>query len=120
MHMGYPVTEDVLALSLGVPMQGQTLFLVRDALARLTPPGEVLVARTVAELDCILAQISDAKRRLPTSAVDTIRLRGPEELDALEDLYEYWVYRLADLLACGPNPLTRRRGAVGPIAMIES
>lgn len=111
-HLGFPDISQNTAIALGFPAAGHPQFIVESAMNRLRPSGEPLVRRALNECECIDAQLSQARRqRLQASQVSGISLRGPEEIASLEDQYDLWTDKLADILGCVKNPfsLTHQR-----------
>lgn len=107
-HLGYPGITQATALALGVPAASHTRFILESALGRLLPDWEPLVLRALEQCECIDAQLVDCRRqRIQVTTVDTITLRGRDELEDLEDQYDLWTDKLADLLGCVKNPFSQ-------------
>ncbi len=114
-HLGYPDILQNTQIALGFPAAGHTQFILETAMDRVRPSGEPLVRRALNECECIDAQLSQSRRqRLSTAAVDGIVLRGPEELAELEDQYNLWCGKLADVLGVTFNPFSHvhQRGEI--------
>jgi hypothetical protein len=119
-HLGFPGISQATAIALGFPAASHTRFILESALERLLPDYEPMVLRALTECECIDGQLADArKNRIQVSSVDTINLRGPGELEDLEDQYSLWTDKLADLLGVVKNPfsLTHARGQVMAVQM---
>lgn len=115
--LGYPLIESYQALALGFPSANQLRFVLNYALQAIMPEAEPEVLRVLDECICVEAQISDARSRLQTIAVDKIKMNNME-LAQLEDTLDYWVDRLADTLGVVRNP-TSHQGRRGGITLIE-
>jgi hypothetical protein len=111
--MGYPQMGTGPALVLGTPASGQFSFLIERAMDQIYPEAEDRVREILAELDCVEAQISDAKSRLKVTRAENVYLRASEEITDLEDLYVYWVTGLEDIFGIPCNPFSRRMSRIG-------
>ena len=114
-HLGYPGFAQNVQVALGVPAAGHTRFILESTMNTLLPDFEPSVRQALAECDCIDAQLADARKtRIQVSKVDQIMLRGADELADLEDQYDLWTSKLADLLGTVKNPfsLMHARGQV--------
>lgn len=114
-HLGFPGISQRTQIALGFPAAGHPRFILESAMNRVLPESEPLVLRALGECECIDRQLQDARRnRIQVSKVDTIDLRGPGELADLEDQYDLWTDKLADLLGVLKNPfsLVHARGQV--------
>lgn len=107
-HLGYPVLGMQPLLQLGVPAGGQPHHLLEMSLDRILPEAEPLVRTALERCDCVEKQMDAARDRLKVESVEGVRLRGPEELGALETEYSRAVDKLCDLLATVPNPFSRQ------------
>lgn len=96
-HLGYPNTSPAAAMSFGVPIPIETLFLVESAMDKLMPGAEGDARRFVGELEQIECQMSAARQYLAVTAMDGTQIRQ-DHIDALEKEYSRWQGRLADLL----------------------
>lgn len=119
-HLGFPGITQNTQIALGFPAAGHTRFILESALSRLLPDYEPMVLNALAQCDCIDAQLADARKsRIQVTSVDGITLRGPEELSDLEDQYDLWTDKLADLLGVVKNPFSHvfARGQVIAVQM---
>ena len=118
-HLGYPGITQGLAIALGVPAASHPRFALEAQMSHLVPEVEVVVRRNLAECECILDQLSGARRtRIQASAVANVGLRGPEELAELERQYTAWTNRLADSLGAIKNPFSLTHQALGGEIMV--
>ena len=119
-HLGYLNVDTPAALALGVVSASHSGFLVESTMNTLKLEAEPLVRRFVLELDCIDVQLSKARTRLSVSEVANVKLRGPEELEALEDQYSYWAKSLADTLGVPINPFSlKHQRLCGEVFIID-
>lgn len=106
-HLGYPGISRNTAIALGVPAMAHPAFALWDQMDRLIPEAEPIIRRNLGECDCILDQLSGARRsRLQAAVVANVGLRGPDELAELERQYALWTNRLADSLGAIKNPFS--------------
>jgi hypothetical protein len=108
-HLGYPQTNPVTDIQLGVPALTQTAFLLEGAMTRVPESRMVICRKYLGILDDLEMQLVEAQRRLRAKKVGDIEL-NPEECQQLEIEYIRWVDRMADFFACTKNPYSPRWG----------
>jgi hypothetical protein len=106
-HLGYPNVTRMTTLFANVPAARQTGFLLEQAMDVLLPDGEALVRDLICKMDRIDCQLIEAAERMQASAVGNLKMREDEQ-GALEQLYQRFGFRLADVLGVPVYPLSRR------------
>ncbi len=113
--LGYPAWAQLAAsIQLGFPMASQPLFLVYNAIVRLTDGGSESVRRDLCECEAIEAQLRDARGRFKARSVGNMEL-NPMEAAMLRKELGFWSKRLADDLGVVSNPYSQMewQGGVG-------
>lgn len=98
-HLGYPNIQPAAAMSFGIPIPIETLFIVESAMEKIMPEAKADVLRFISQLDQIECQMVAARQTLGVSVVDGINIR-PDHIPMLENEYTRWQGRLADILGC--------------------
>lgn len=106
-HLGYGSLDSAAALSFGLPITLQPLFIVDQALNITTVDAANRVRRLLNVLDGVDQKLIDAQDRLAAKRLDTLETR-PDEPDALEREYYRWACRLADTLRVPLYPYSQR------------
>jgi hypothetical protein len=102
-HLGYPQTDPVASIQLGVPRASQPMFLVEGQMNRIPESAIALVRRCTAFCDATELRILESQERLAARSVDEVDM-NPTEPDDLRKEYRFWVQRLADVLGAPINP----------------
>lgn len=102
-HLGYPQTDPVASIQLGVPRASQPMFLVEGQMNRIPDSAIALVRRCVANCDATDQRILECQERMAARRADEIDL-NENEADMLRKEYRFWVQRLADILGAPINP----------------
>lgn len=102
-HLGYPQTDPVASIQLGVPRASQPMFLVEGQMNRIPDTVIALVRRAVAYCDATDQRILECQERMAAKSVGEIDL-NESEADMLRKEYRYWVQRLADIIGAPINP----------------
>jgi len=102
-HLGYPQTDPVASIQLGVPRASQPAFLMEGQMNRIPDTVVALVRRVVANCDATDQRILECQERMAAESVGEIKMNGTEP-DMLRKEYRYWVQRLADILGAPVNP----------------
>jgi hypothetical protein len=98
--MGYPTSQDVASVALGIPIVRQTSFLFERAIQLInTNEGIERVLALLTQADAIEQEMVCARKTLLVDSVGNIHLRTLA-IDQLEHEYNRWVDRLADTLGC--------------------
>ena len=103
MHLGYPNVAPAGSITLGIPSASQPMFILESGMNSIMAGAEDLVLREVAELDCILQQVSEARGRRRARSIAELHLRA-DELERLLDHYTFWREKLAMELGAMVNP----------------
>ncbi len=101
-HLGYPQTDPVASIQLGVPASGQPQFLTEQQLNRIPDSAIGIIRGIIARCDSTDQKILESQERLAAKAVDEVEL-NPEEPDLLRVEYRFWVQKLADNIGCPIN-----------------
>lgn len=113
-HLGYLQTEPSSSIALGFPAASEAGFLVERAMSNVLREAVQIIQRSVAELDDIENQMSEARKRLKAISIGNLRLRGSNnektEIDLLQREYDRWQKKLADDLGVTPNPFATQGG----------
>lgn len=112
-HLGFPNIGNATVLALGFPAAGHPAFLLEAAMDQILPEAEPKFREVLAQCECIESQQQDARKRIQTAAVGTVVLRGREELEDLEDQYDYWTDALVDIFGVNKNPYSKKHQRVG-------
>lgn len=105
--LGYPAWAQLAAsIQLGFPMASQPLFLVYNAILRITPGGTESVRRDLCQCEAIEAQMADARSRMKATAIGEMTL-NPQETRMLRGELQFWTKRLADDLGVVVNPYSQ-------------
>lgn len=112
-HLGFPNVGNQTILALGVPAAGHPAFLLETTMNNVLPEAEPTLRGLIKQCDCVEAQLADARSRLKASVAGNVVLRGPEELEALEDQYDYWTDALVDVFGVNKNPFSKKHQRVG-------
>lgn len=105
--LGYPAWAQLAAsIQLGFPMASQPLFLVYNAILRLTSGGTESVRRDLCECEAIEAQLRDARSRFRAASIGEITLNAAEPAMLRREL-SFWTKRLADDLGVVANPYSQ-------------
>lgn len=106
-HMGYLQVQPAAALTYGIPVPIQTLFLLESAMDRVLPQAEDRVRRLITVLDDIECRMLDGQNYLVADQLSDITIRK-DNIDKLEDEYCRWASRLADTLGSPLYPGAER------------
>jgi len=112
-HLGFPNIGTATVLALGFPAGGHPAFLLESAMNQILPESEPLVRNAVLQCDCIEQQLAEARQRLKVNTAGNVILRGREELEDLEDQYDYWTDALVDIFGVNKNPFSKKHQRVG-------
>lgn len=113
--LGYPAWAQLAAsIQLGFPMASQPLFLVYNAIIRLTDGGSDSVRRDLCECEAIESQLRDARSRFKATSLGELTLNAAEPAMLRKEL-AFWTKRLADDLGVNVNPYSQMsfQGGVG-------
>lgn len=111
-HLGFPNIGNRAVISLGVLAGGLPTFILESAMTNLLPEAETLMRNALTQCDCIEAQMGEARTRMKTAAVEGVILRAREELEDLEDQYDYWTSALVDFFGVIKNPWSNKLNRV--------
>ncbi len=112
-HLGFPNVGNQTILALGVPAAGQPSFLLEATMGNILPEAEPTFRSVLNQCDCIESQLADARKRVSVSTAGGVVLRGREELEDLEDQYDYWTDALVDIFGVNKNPFSKKHQRVG-------
>jgi len=115
-HLGYPQTDRVTDIQLGIPALTQTAFLLEGAMNRVPESRMQLARKMLGILDSIEMKLVEATDYLVAEKVDEIVI-NLDQPDMLEKEYIRWVDRLADFFACVKNPYSPRWGGAGKMPL---
>jgi hypothetical protein len=101
-HLGYPQTDPVASIQLGVPRSSQPMFLVETQMNRIPDTAIALIRICVARCDATEQRIMECQERMAAKSVDEVDL-NPDEPEMLRKEYRYWVQKLADNLGAPIN-----------------
>lgn len=101
-HLGYPQTDPVTSIQLGLPRASQTAYVVEGQMDRIPDHAIAIIRNIVAILDGIDARLIDALDRLAAKSTSDLDL-NPEECDKLRKEYAAWALTLADNLGAPIN-----------------
>lgn len=104
-HLNYALLATPTALSLGDPTVTQAKFLVEQNMLNFDDKHEGLVIQTLDRLDCIESEMDAVRGALIISRSGDTEFRD-DALPQLEEQYERWQFRLANILAGQPNPVS--------------
>ena len=111
-HLGFPNIGTATVLALGFPAGGHPTFLLESAMNQVLPEAEPLVRNAILQCDCIEKQLAEARQRLKAATAGSVILRGREELEDLEDQYDYWTDALVDVFGVIKNPFSKKQQRV--------
>ncbi|MAF27868.1 MAG: hypothetical protein CL819_01310 [Croceicoccus sp.] len=112
-HLGFPNVGNQTILALGVPAAGHPAFLLEATMNNILPEAEPTFRAVLKQCDCIEAQLADARSRIKAQTAGNVVLRGREELEDLEDQYDYWTDALVDIFGVNKNPFSKKHQRVG-------
>jgi hypothetical protein len=112
-HLGFPNIGQAVSLALGVPAAGHPAFLLEAAMNAILPEAEPKLREVLLQCDCIEQQLQDTRKRLSAMDVGGVKLRGREELEDLEDQYDYWTDALVDIFGVNKNPFSKKHQRLG-------
>ena len=101
-HLGYPQTDPVASIQLGVPGFGEPQYLVERAMERIPDYVIGIVRNLVQILDRTEANIIDAQEYLPARKAGEVEI-NPDHIRTLRTEYATWARRLADTLGAPIN-----------------
>ena len=101
-HFGYPQTDPVASIQLGVPSASQPMFLLELQMNRIPDTAVALIRSCVARCDATEQRILECQERMAAKSIDEIDLNG-NEATMLRTEYRYWVQKLADNLGAPIN-----------------
>lgn len=101
-HLGYPQTDPVASIQLGVPAAGQPQFTVELQMNRIPNSAIATIRSLVGRCDVTEQAIFDCQSRMVAKSVDEVDL-NPEEANMLRTEYRYWVQKLSDNLGAPIN-----------------
>lgn len=114
-HLGYPQTDPVSSIQLGVPAFGQTLFMVESAMNRIPTSVIGIIRNLIQILDLTEANIIDAQSFLVARAAGEVDI-NPDHIPNLRAEYAQWAQKLADNLGAPINQFAAAfRGSVNSI-----
>jgi hypothetical protein len=102
-HLGYPLQQTGVALSFGIPVNQQTMFLVTRAIPLLPEVAVQRVRRILAIFEDMEQQMVDAQIELSATQLEDLSLRQ-DHLPQLRKEYRYWQSRMAQLFGVPINP----------------
>jgi hypothetical protein len=111
-HLGYPATNSVPSIQMGIPKVMQALFLVDQSFGLLTTTGEERVRELIQVLDNIECRLINAQSALGVQQTGGIQV-NLNQPNALEAEYRRWAFRLADFLGVPVYPLSERFASGG-------
>lgn len=112
-HLGFPNIGNATVLALGFPAAGHPAFLLEAAMNQILPEAEPTARNAILQCDCIEKQLAEARSRLKAGTAGNVILRGREELEDLEDQYDYWTDALVDVFGVNKNPFSKKHQRVG-------
>ncbi len=80
---------------------------------QILPEAEPKFREVLFQCECVEKQIQEARRRLKTSTAGEVVLRPREELEDLEDQYDYWTDALVDIFGVNKNPFSKKHQRIG-------
>lgn len=101
-HLGYPQTDPISSIQLGVPGAGQPQFLVEGQLERIPESAIGIIRGIIARCDSTDQRILESQERLAAKSVDEVDL-NPDEPNLLRQEYRFWVQKLADNIGAPIN-----------------
>lgn len=113
-HLGYGETSSGASIMLGMPISGQTSFLLESAISQLVTPFAVRRCKELlCEMERIESEMSAARKSLAASQVGDMQLhplreKGMLVTDSLEKEYVRFGHRLANLLRVPVYPYAER------------
>lgn len=111
-HLGYPQSEAVTNIALGIPALTQVAFVLEGQMNRV-PESRMMIARTLlGRLDLIEQRLFESVDYLAAEKVDEIVI-NIEQPNHLEREYIRWVDRLADFFGAVKNPYSDRWTGAG-------
>ena len=123
-HLGYPQTDGMASIQLGIPKATQTGFLCELAMNLLTDVQALATCREIlSNLDKIDSALITALCQIGVASLGEIKLhplaqQGQLSTDSLRKEYTHWADRLADLLGTPKYPYSTRSQRHGPGTMI--
>jgi hypothetical protein len=102
-HFGYPQTNPVASIQLGVPRASQPMFLLEGQLERIPPSAIGIIRDLVTKCDYTEQQIFEGQEYVPASSVGEVDI-DDKFINKLQTSYRYWVQRLADTIGAPLNP----------------
>lgn len=106
-HLGYLGTTDAASIASGIPASRQTLFILENALGRLMAVSEPRVLRILDVLDGIECRMVEGLDYLAADKLGELSVRK-EQIAQLEEEYDRWSGRLADIFAVPKYPYAQR------------
>ena len=125
-HLGYLETSLAASIQLGIPRPLQTVFLLESGLTLLVNgPAVARVRNILCILDDIEAKLvcahpSLAAEKMGDMVLHPLRSRGLLVTDSLENEYQRWGRRLADILGVPIYPHSARYKKSGPGSIIRT
>jgi hypothetical protein len=107
-HLGFPNIGNATVLALGFPAGGHPAFLLEAAMTQILPEAEPKFREVLNSCECIEQQIQQTRSRLSTHSTGTVNFRPREELEDLEDQYDYWTDALVDIFGVNKNPFSKK------------
>lgn len=115
-HLGYPQTDRVASVQIGVRDFGQNLFLVDAQMDRIPVAVIGIVRNLVQILDQTEANIIDAQAFLVARAAGEVDI-NPDHIRQLREEYANWARKLADTLGAPINQYAAAFQGVGAMSM---
>lgn len=107
-HAGFPNIGTGAVIALGFPAGGHPAFLLEAAMNSILPQAEDKFREVLTQCECIERQMQEARTRLKAATAGSVVLRGREELEDLEDQYDYWTDALVDVFGVNKNPFSKK------------
>lgn len=111
-HMGYLNVAPAASIQYGIPRPLQTIFLLETAMSNLMVVAEPRVRSILSILDSIECKLVESINRLAATKLAELTLRD-DEPQRLEQEYDRWSGRLADLFGVMRYPYSQRFGGTG-------
>lgn len=95
------------------------MFLLEQQMTKVLPEAEPQVREILCECDAVEKQLKQARGRLGVEVSANTRFRPRQELEDLQDLYNYWTDALADILAAQKNVYSAKHQGLGGYVLVE-
>jgi hypothetical protein len=115
-HFGYPQSDPVTDIQLGVPALTQTAFILEGQMNRV-PESRMTIARMLlGRLDTLENALFESATMLAAEKVDEITI-NLDQPNALEREYVRWLGRLEDFFGANRNPYSNRWSGTGVLPL---